>query len=315
MEQELFLKKAIFVIRQWSTRLVYSNNRFYLELYKTLMAVNAKRRAIVRVALQAFSGTTATDPFDTHEELRILTRYRQEFSELPGWFLWEAQVAWDCLLCFQDKQKIRGNMLEIGVWRGKSAALSTLHASQDETCAYIDRMMLAEFKNAIGLIRRSNNLFLEMSSESLPGMPEVMQMGSTFRWIHIDGEHSGESVRRDLTVAHRLLAEEGILCVDDFPSCAYPQINFAVTEFLRQHPNLTMFACGHNKGYICHAESAAKYLGFIKNELHREMSSRGAEVTIWKSGRPADSNCFGITDRVEMFDYRGPDWNPRLIEI
>ena len=184
MEQELFLKKAIFVIRQWSTRLVYSNNRFYLELYKTLMAVNAKRRAIVRVALQAFSGT-ATDPFDTHEELRILTRYRQEFSELPGWFLWEAQVAWDCLLCFQDKQDIRGNMLEIGVWRGKSAALSTLHARQDKTCAYIDR----------------------------------------------------------------------------------------------------------------------------------EMSARGAEVTIWKSGRPTDSNCFGITDRVEMFEYRGPDWNPRLIEI
>ena len=76
-----------------------------------------------------------------------------------------------------------------------------------------------------------------------------------------------------------------------------------------------MVACGHNKGYICRADRSNDYLVFIKNELHREMSARGAEVTIWKSGRPGDWNCFGITDRVEMFDYRGPDWNPLAIEI
>jgi len=304
------LKKTIFGIRQWATRLVYSN-RFFKGLYKTSSAIHTKRRAMGR----ALSGSPTDGPSCGSEELRAFTRYQTEFSKIPGWFLPQAQVAWDCLLAFQGQQDICGNMLEIGVWKGKSAALSTLHARPDETCVYADRLMLSEFKDSMGLIRQSNNLFLEVLSEALPDMPQVMQKGSTFRWIHIDGEHSGEAVWQDLTVADGLLSDKGMLCVDDFPNCAYPQVHFAVVEFLDQHPHLTMVACGHNKGYICHADSAPLYLVFIKDELHRQMKARGAEVTIWKSGRPADRNCFGITDRVEMFDYRGPDWDPRKIEI
>ena len=305
-----FLQKTIFGIRQWATRLVYSN-RFCKGLYKTWSAFHTKRRAVGR----AFSGSTTDSSYTGSQELRAFTRYQIEFSNLPGWFLPQAQAAWDCFLAFQGQQDIHGNMLEIGVWKGKSAALSTLHARANESCIYVDRLMLSEFKETIGLIRQSNHLFLEVASESLPAMPQVMQRGATFRWIHIDGEHSGEAVWRDLAVADELLSDKGMLCIDDFPSCAYPQVNFAVVEFLAQHPHLTMVACGHNKGYICRAEIAPLYLVFIKDELHRQMKARGVDVTIWKSGRPADRNCFGITDRVELFDYRGPDWAPGKIEI
>lgn len=276
---------------------------------------NAKLFAFLRAISKVFFRSAETGPIETNEKLRRFVRYKNEHSKLPGWFLDEAQAVWDCLLCFQGKKEIVGNMLEIGNWKGKSAACSALHAGQDETCVYVDRMILTELRDTIGSIRESNNLFLQVSSAVLPDLPQVMQMGPTFRWIHIDGEHSGEAVRRDLEVANHLLSEKGIICVDDFPSCAYPQINFAVTEFLSKHPSLTMIACGHNKGYICRQQSAIYYLTFIKNELHKEMCARGASVTIWKSGRPSDLNCFGITDRVEMFDYRGPDWNPREISI
>jgi len=308
------LLESIFVMRQWATRLVYSN-RFCRGLYKSFSAIQAKRRSIVRKASNLFSKTSSVPPTSTDPGHRTLSRYRQQFSETPGWFLAEAQVAWDCLFCFQEQQHIHGNLLEIGVWRGKSATLSALHARSDETCVYVDPIMLAEFKDTIGLIRHPNSMFVESSSEVLPENPQVMQMGSTFRWIHIDGEHSGESVQRDLTVALDLIAEDGLICIDDFPSCAYPQIIVAVTEFLRQHPQSTMILCGHNKGYICCTSIAETYRKFIRDNLHREMSNRGANVTIWKSGRPSDWNCFGITDRVEKFDYRGPDWNPRKIEI
>lgn len=309
-----FLPEYIFVMRQWATRLVYSN-RFCRGLYKSVSAIRAKQRSITRATSKLFSKGYSAPPTEAGRIHRTLCRYRQQFSKTPGWFLDEAQVAWDCLFSYQEQQHICGNLMEIGVWRGKSAALSTLHARSDETCVYVDPIMLAEFKDTIGLIRHSNSIFVESSSEVLPETPHVMQMESTFRWIHIDGEHSGESVQRDLTVALGLIAEDGLICIDDFPSCAYPQIIVAVTEFLRRHPQLTMIMCGHNKGYICCESSSETYRKFIRDNLHREMSNRGADVTIWKSGRPSDWNCFGITDRVERFDYRGPDWNPRKIEI
>ena len=305
--------KLLFDIRQWATHLVYVN-RFAAGLYKTVSMINATRR--VWGLNMAKSFCKHSDSATENEPLKsTYAHYQQTFSEVPGWFLPEAQAAWDCLLAFQTDQKIQGPLLEIGVWRGKSAALSTLHAEPNETCVYVDRLMLAEFKELIGRIRTSGTLFLEILSECLLSQPQVTKLGATFRWIHIDGEHSGEAVRNDLRVAESLLADDGMICVDDFPSSAYPQVNFAVVEFLSQHPQITMVACGHNKGYICRRESAPRYLQFIKNELHRDMVQRGSEVTIWKSGRPDDANCFGITDRVEQFDYRGPDWNPGTIEI
>src|SRR5216684_3605870 len=67
-----------------------------------------------------------------------LFEYRKRFAQLDGWFNEESQAIWDCLLCFQSNENIRGNLLEIGVWQGKSAALSTLHARQGEQCLFVD---------------------------------------------------------------------------------------------------------------------------------------------------------------------------------
>ena len=42
-----------------------------------------------------------------------------------------------------------------------------------------------------------------------------------FRWVHVDGDHKGENVWSDLELGNRLLAVEGILCVDDFLNPRY----------------------------------------------------------------------------------------------
>ncbi len=140
-------------------------------------------------------------------------------------------------------------------------------------------------------------------------------MARTFRWIHIDGEHTGAAVKHDLSLSRHLLRHDGIIVVGDFFSSAYPQITFEVIAFLRKNPKFKAFICGHNKAYLCRRASYQKYLHYVKNELYRDMKSRGVDqVTIWKTDLADDLNCFGITDRVQQFDYRGPDHRPLKIE-
>ena len=61
--------------------------------------------------------------------------------------------------------------------------------------------------------------------------PELMQHRRSFRWIHIDGEHTGQAVGNDLAIAHELLADDGIICIDDFFNPAYAQVSAASFPF------------------------------------------------------------------------------------
>ncbi len=54
----------------------------------------------------------------------------------------------------------------------------------------------------------------------------------SFRWIHVDGDHKAQTVENNLRLASQLLAEKGIICVDDFFNPRYPQLTYAVHEFL-----------------------------------------------------------------------------------
>ena len=273
-------------------------------------------KTLTRKLLRLFSGQSGTDSKANRNshDLEIFEAYHRDYYSLPGWFIKGAAVLWDCLLSFQNQQAINGNFLEIGCWKGKSATCSTMFAADDEYCVFSDRIILPELKDSLSQIRKTKNLFVEGLSSELASNKQFAELGSNFRWIHIDGEHSGEAITQDLSLAHEMLGELGIISVDDVPSAAYPQLFYAVVEYLSKNPDLTMFACGHNKIYLCRKSAAPTYLHYIRDHLHSEMKRRDFDATIWKSGRPGDLNSFGITNRQGNYDYRGPDWDPLKIE-
>ena len=67
----------------------------------------------------------------------------------------EAAATWDALLSFQERRRIAGHMLEIGVRRGKSAALLGLHADPTaEICVLVDKYLALEpVKEAMRQVR------------------------------------------------------------------------------------------------------------------------------------------------------------------
>lgn len=247
------------------------------------------------------------------DSLSRLEHYRGKFGHINGSFWDGAIVTWDILLERQSDLNIDGDIIEIGVLKGKSATLLALHAADEETFVLVDPAMRNEATSAVASVHPTNNVVIKEFSQNIRHHPALKPKG--FRWIHIDGEHSGPAVVNDLEIAAKLLTPRGIICLDDFFTPAYPQITAATFAFLADNPQLTLFLVGYNKGYICHSKSSADYLAFLRDNAAAKFAKRQFPVTLWKSAAPPDLNCFGVTPKVQNTVMKGPDWAPNEIPI
>ena len=245
-------------------------------------------------------------------------RYLQVSRSVEGWFIDAAAATWDCLLDFQQTSKIAGNLLEIGVWNGKSALMSVLHAGAGEIQLLVDpRDMQQALANIQQLRAEATIDAFHRPSRALFKHPEYRNMLSSFRWIHIDGKHTAQDVSVDLRLADELLNDMGMVVLDDFFHEGYPQVTQAVYQYLFTHPHsFSLLLCGHCKGYLCRPLALAKYAEYVRAWLHRDLVARGFDqLTVWKSTESADCQTFCITERFLAFDYRGPDWSQQTIPI
>lgn len=208
------------------------------------------------------------------------------------------------------------NFLEIGVWCGKSAALSTMYARAEETCLFVDLAIREEVRSRLRSIKSEKMIFSQMPSSELPATGLLQTHARSFRWLNIDGEHSGQAVTDDLRVASELVSAKGVIIIDDFFSPAYPQITAATFRWLQTRSlEFQLFLCGYNKAYLCRSSAFRLYAQFIKDHLSDEMAARiERPLTIWKSTHPSDLNAFGIWEWADM-KYRRPDWNRESIQI
>ena len=247
--------------------------------------------------------------------LAPLDHFRQSFADVQGWFNAPDICIWDSLLTFQSRSMVRGNFLEIGVWMGRSALLSTLHSSKGEQCVFVDLNPTDEARAKLESVRDSGLHFIHANSRNL--VPERLpaSVPPSYRWIHIDGEHTGAAVAHDLALAASLLGERGIITVDDFFSPVYPHITFAVIDYIRAHPDsLTMFLCGFDKGYLCHPSNSHWLLEYVATQLSDDMVARGSPpFTLFKTADPLELNCFGIDQQRAKDIFRGPDHDHTLM--
>ena len=169
--------------------------------------------------------------------MKRFDQYMQHFADLDGWFQTPAIAIWDSLLSYQQEQRITGNLLEIGVWKGKSAALAALHCEGEDACVFVDALPLDEAKARISKVVPATTChYLQEQSQFLARHPFVAQGPRAFRWIHVDGEHSAQSVINDLEIVDHLLSDRGVAVFDDFFSPGYPQVTQAVFQFMSASP-------------------------------------------------------------------------------
>ncbi len=243
-------------------------------------------------------------------------RWQELTRATEGFFLPEAAAVWDVLLDLQEANGISGALGEIGVLRGKSASLLALHAAEKEQLYLVDIWDPREARPLLERVVPPGRItfFQGRSSRLVARLGEIAHLRQ-FRWFHIDGEHTGEAVVNDLHLANLALHDEGIVCLDDFFSPMYPQLTAAAFHFLASHRHeLTLFLCGHNKGYLCRPTAAPRYQRMIGSTLVAELARRGVGgVTVFKTTPSSDMNCFGIGPRWRDYDYYGMDADPSVL--
>lgn len=138
------------------------------------------------------------------------------------------------------------NLLDIGTYEGRSAKFM-LEAIPDAHVTCVDpftgsmHLEMHDVKN-----RCYRNLkpygkrvkILELRSED--ALPVLFQAGKIFDFIYVDGDHKYEAVKRDLEMAWRILAEGGIMCMDDYTWSRHDVVGRpkeAIDEFLDEHKN------------------------------------------------------------------------------
>ncbi len=244
--------------------------------------------------------------------------YQRITGGIEGWFGDGAIAVWDALLDFQQRSRVVGHMLEIGVHHGKSAALMAMYAQPGFKVLLVDHALKApKIEQALAAARPAAGVeFLTVKGDSreLGVNPLIVQTYRQHRWIHIDGEHSAGAVTNDMRIANQLLANDGVLVVDDFFSWLYPQVTEAVLRYVRQNPDdFALFLCGFNKAYLARPHSVHNYLRFCAEELPEALQARGQETTVGKTTYPAEMNVFGVGPRFQGKALRGPDWEDKLV--
>ena len=223
-------------------------------------------------------------------------RFQKEFANIPGYTMPESMSVWDFLLEFQSQTWEPAPMLEIGVFYGQSAMMLALHCKPKETILLIDPTdYVEEARKRLSSFGTSKFEIIKARSSAGQSWALASRYTHALRWIHVDGDHKAEAVWNDLSLANQLLADTGIICVDDFFSPGYPQVTYTVCQFLEQNRDqLQLFLCGYNKGYLARPGATQKYLKAIREGLAHAIRACGfTDFIIFKTDYPNAINAFG----------------------
>jgi hypothetical protein len=233
-------------------------------------------------------------------------------DRIEGWLAPPAAALMDSLLSAQDALQVAAQgMLEIGTWKGRSAALMARHLRPDEELLLVDAWLKADaIGQGIGMLfqdRPQPGRIKLLQGESL-SLGKHLAPDRMYRYIHIDGEHTAAALRNDLVLACRHLAPGGLIVVDDVFNALYPQLTRELFTFLAQEGrDMACLLIGFNKACLCRTKIMDSYGDWVFRHINAAMDQRGTKVSLCRT-----------TDRVEWPGYslvpdqgkahRGPDY-------
>lgn len=166
-------------------------------------------------------------------------------DDIPGWFPWMDQRVFEHFLS-GDAVVPRGDLVELGVYLGKSATLIGRFKAPDETFTVCDLFggEAGDASNSEENSRHYRDLsrlkfeqhYLSVHSE----LPVVIQdlssaivdhvRPSSARFVHVDASHLYEHVVTDVASARTMLVPDGVVVFDDFRGAHTPGVSAAVWE-------------------------------------------------------------------------------------
>jgi hypothetical protein len=193
-----------------------------------------------------------------------------------------------------------GDYLEIGVWQGKTASvLASFNNIYGNALTVIDRQILPETRQRLSAISPRVS-YINSVSEELPKTDFCTQHLRSIAFAHIDGSHKFSAIISDLRICETLLANFGIIAVDDFHTDLFPQIPAAVYKYVYSGvSDLCISLVGLNKAYLCRNAAKKYFMHFSGTELLPALKKLGQKLTLARTDRNESFDTFGIAGLFE----------------
>jgi hypothetical protein len=167
-------------------------------------------------------------------------------ESMPGWFERADAELFSAIDLAQRSAGLVGDILEIGCYQGSSAILLEYLRRPNERLVVCD--LFQDVATTLDDFHLRTDSYSDLSQESFEGnflkfhrnLPRIiagpstmlpsMNLGRTFRMIHVDGSHDYEIVRSDLLLAKSLLMPGGFVIFDDIITLHTPGVTAAVWE-------------------------------------------------------------------------------------
>ena len=216
---------------------------------------------------------------------------------------------WQLLLEQQHQAGIQGNMLEIGVFEGAAAAMLAAHLGESEQNLgldiYINRPAIDQCISHVDERLLSRLTFHTGDSRQLWRNGVLDGQRGSFRFLHIDGEHSYDAVRSDLELCEQMMTGDAVVVVDDVLSAESVCVTHALFDYLRDRPHrLRMFLCGANKAYLCLPSKLEYYRTLCLDSLVpfvEEMT--GEKLRLAKNSHAWEIDYLSVAPRGEGASY------------
>ncbi len=193
----------------------------------------------------------------------------KRLDDIPGWFKRMDMELFRLLLDKTEERLDGGDLAELGVFLGKSAALMGYALQPGEKFTVVDLFSTP----AVEEDNRSENeeQYPELSREAFEGyyrqfheeLPVVIEGLSqsivdhaahgTHRFVHIDASHLYEHVMDDIEAARILLKPGGVVVFDDYRTLHAPGVAAAIWRETKT--DLVPFAVSMNKLYATFGKS------------------------------------------------------------
>jgi hypothetical protein len=227
-------------------------------------------------------------------------------ASVPGWLAAADGRAFTLVDRVQRDGGVGGDLLEIGVFKGKSAILLEFLRAEDERLVlcdlfgrppdgdpdaavydvWYDRFGRRDFEQNWLRFHSALPVIHEMTSTAL-GEVEVDR---SFRVIHLDGSHAYDNVMADLDLASRLLVAGGVVVVDDWRTDHSPGVGAATWLATERFGLRPVFV------------TSAKLYGVVGDDAVTDEVASGLQGAVRAAFRATDSHLIRGRDVVRVVE-------------
>lgn len=205
--------------------------------------------------------------------------YYNKADEIDGWFNYKIIVP---ILELINKEQENGNILEIGLFKGKSFIPLIFLLKNNEKAYGIDVFENQQF-NYDNSGEGNYDIFIsnikKLFNENIFNKIKIIKEDSTkldkthylkysnnskYRIISIDGCHTKDATLIDLKNAIDILTDDGIIIIDDYFNNDWPGVKFGVDIYLSNDNSFRVIYIGANKLILCRRNMYDKYIQILK---------------------------------------------------